>query len=232
MRSSRRHADEGYNFWPVYSDLALSMLLVLLLFLLAQFVFNSRLLIEQDIARTRVRALQQSLRRELQNAHGVERIEENGNLQIITLSADVLFPTDQATLKPEGAELLRQLSRTFHQAESRYTRVAVEGHADFRPSAEFYERGDFDDDHGNWRLSAERAIQVVQMFQQDGLDGRKLEVVGRSEYAPVDTLYRAYEKYRTEKERERHREYTESLQRNRRIVIRIFYSERNAGSTS
>src|SRR5689334_431452 len=102
MRNARRGGDEGYNFWPVYSDLALSMLLVLLLFLLAQFVFNSRLLIEQDIARSRVRILQQSLRRELQNVPGVAGIEENGNLQIITLSADFLFPTDQATLTPQG----------------------------------------------------------------------------------------------------------------------------------
>jgi outer membrane protein OmpA-like peptidoglycan-associated protein len=229
---ARRGADEGYNFWPVYSDLALSMLLVLLLFLLAQFVFNSRLLIEQDFARSRVRVLQQSIRRELQNVPGVERIEENGNLQIITLSADFLFPTDQATLTPQGAQLLGQLSRTIRRAERRYTRVAVEGHADFRPSAEFYRQGDLNEDHGNWRLSAERAIQVVQRFQSDGLDGGKLEVVGRSGYAPVDTAYRKYSGYAGEEERERHPEYEHSLQRNRRIVIRLFYSERQVGSTS
>jgi flagellar motor protein MotB len=162
---------------------------------------------------------------------GVERIEENGNLQIITLSADFLFPTDQATLTPQGVRLLGQLSHTIQQAERRYTRVAVEGHADFRPSAGFYRRGDLDEDHGNWRLSAERAIQVVQRFQKDGLDGGKLEVVGRSGYAPVDTAYRKYGRY-TDDERGRHPEYETSLQRNRRIVIRLFYSEREVGSTS
>lgn len=213
---------EGYNFWPVYSDLALSAVLILILFVLAQTVVSSRLLVTQDLSGARVHALQQSVRRSLEGVPGVEEVSTDGNTQIITLSADFLFPTDDTGLTPRGRQLLEQISTLLHSNEARFTRVAVEGHADARRSRRFYRPGDLPDDHGNWRLSAERSIQVVQLFQTRGFAGEKLEVIGRSGYAPTDLHYQTFADWDAA---DTVRAFQASLQRNRRIVVRLFYSE-------
>jgi flagellar motor protein MotB len=217
--------DEAYNFWPAYSDLALSLLLILILFLLAQYVFNSRLLVDQDIGRVRTRVLQADLRRQLVQERGIVSVAENGNLQIITLSGDFLFASDAATLTVAGTELLTHLGAIFLRNQTRITRLAIEGHADDQRSIRFYETGDLDDDHGNWRLSSERAIRVVQLLQARGLDGQKLEAIGRSKYEPVDTSFLGFA------DRPQSPEYKASLRTNRRIVIRLFYSERDPQTT-
>lgn len=221
---TQRSQETASSFWPVYSDLALSLVLILVLFLLAQFVFNSRLLVTQDVSRVRTRMLQGSLHRQLEKTKGVVSIVENGNLQIITLSADFLFPSDDAHLTGEGAELLQQLGKQFFDNQERFTRVAVEGHADAQGSLRFRAAGDNAVDLGNWRLSAERAIRVVQLLQGIGLSGSKLEVVGRSNYEPIDTTYRRYP-LRTKAGQIP--VFDSSLRNNRRIVIRLFYSERS-----
>ena len=216
MRTRER---DDFNFWPVYSDLALSIVLVLLLFLLAQLVFNSRLIITQDLARLRVQRQQAGVHARLALAPGVDTIVVDGSEQTIILNADFLFDTDDTTLTANGRRLLGNLSEILRTNEKQFTRVAVEGHADHRPSRRF--RGD-SPDYGNWRLSAERAIRVVQLFQAAGLAGNRLAVVGRSSYEPVDTLFR---RYPFDTDPREVRELDESLRRNRRLVIRLFYSE-------
>lgn len=222
MKDPRTRGSEDYNFWPVYSDLALSMILILMLFLLSMFILNSRLLIVEDLARQRVEQLQILVRSELEGTEGIREIVENGNLQEINLSADFLFRSDQAVLLSEGRRLLNQMCEVFLGTQSNFTRLAVEGHADFQHSFQFFrEYSDLASDHGNWRLSAERAVEVVQLLQGCGIPGRKLEVAGRSFYQPVDT---AFQHLNPDNPGEEERFYS-SLRQNRRILIRIFYSE-------
>jgi outer membrane protein OmpA-like peptidoglycan-associated protein len=218
MRTRER---DDFNFWPVYSDLALSIVLVLLLFLLAQLVFNSRLLITQDLARMRVQRHQANVRARIIGAEGVDSIKVDGSEQTIILSADFLFATDDTTLTANGRRLLGDLSGILHANEKQFTRVQVEGHADYRPSRRFKDRGD-SPGYGNWRLSAERAIRVVQLFKAAGLAGGRMAAVGRSSYEPADTLYK---RYRLNANAGEVPELDESLRRNRRLVIRLFYSE-------
>lgn len=201
----RSESGEEYNFWPVYSDLALATLFVVLLFLLLQMVENGRLLADRDFAQERMERTQATVGQMMERVPGVAGVDENGNIQTVTLGADFLFAPDDADLTIEGERLLEEITRILLATQARYTRVAVEGHADARQSIRFFQTGDLRQDHGNWRLSAERAIQVVQRFQGAGLDGDKLEAVGRSIYDPVNP---------------------DSLQQNRRMVLRIFYSMR------
>jgi flagellar motor protein MotB len=222
----RPRDEESYNFWPVYSDLALSALLILILFLLGQAVVNSRLLVTQDIARARVQGLQETVRRSLHDVPGVDSVYVDGNTQIITLSADSLFPTDESGLTPKGRDLLLLISRLLRANNDRFTRVAVEGHADVRRSRRFYRTGDVPEDHGNWRLSAERSIEVVQLFQREGFAGEKLEAIGRSLYAPTDVAYRGFP---DGEGADTVAALQASLRKNRRIVIRLFYSESESG---
>jgi outer membrane protein OmpA-like peptidoglycan-associated protein len=218
----RRRASEPYNFWPVYSDLALSAILVLMLFLLTQHVVNSRLIIQQDISRLEVRELQDNVQARLSAMPGIIGTTTDGNTQIITLSGDFLFQPDETTLTPRGTELLTNISALLLANDTLFTRIVVEGHADIENSRNFYREGDVVGDHGNWRLSAERAIRVVQQFQRGGIAGRKLEVSGRSEYDPSDLTFRHFT---GRAQPDTISAYRQSLQNNRRIVIKLFYSE-------
>jgi len=218
----RRKAPDAYNFWPVYSDLALSAVLILMLFLLTQHVVNSRLIVQQDIARLKVSELQDDVQQRLTGIQGITRVSSDGNTQIITLSGDFLFPPDETQVTPRGTRLLNNIASLLLANDTLFTRIVVEGHADVQNSRNYYREGDMDEDHGNWRLSAERAIRVVQLFQRAGIHGQKLEVSGRSEYDPTDVLFRSFSGRSRPDTIPR---YRESLQQNRRIVIKLFYSE-------
>ncbi|MDB4949774.1 MAG: hypothetical protein JWM27_2423 [Gemmatimonadetes bacterium] len=184
MRRSVRN-DEPHNFWPVYSDVALSTVLVLVLLLLGQVVLNSRQLVERNYDRDRLLAAQQALRDKLATLEGVTCVEENGDVQTLTLNSDFLFPPDSAALKAAGTHLLERMAPFFTENQGQYDHIVVEGHADSRPSVLYARLGDLKRDHGNWRLSAERAIQVVQALQGLGVDGSRLAAVGRSSYEPA-----------------------------------------------
>lgn len=169
---------------------------------------NSKLLASQDIARIEVQERQANIKGRFQNERGVISISEDGNIQKFTFSADVLFPTDIAALSPQGDDLLTNFGQVLRDNSSFYTRIEIEGHADLNPSKHFFKSGDYPEDHGNWRLSSERTITVAQLFQELGIPGEQLAVLGRSFYNPVD-------KDNTE----------EVLAKNRRIEMRLFYSE-------
>ena len=213
---------DSYNFWPSYGDLALTAVLILLLFLLTTNVATSRALLEQNIDGLRVESRQEIVRSSLEGVQGIDTIEVDGNTQIITLSGDLVFLSDSTDLKPEGKALLQNLAGILDANERDFTRIVVEGHADAQDSRAFYRAGDNPDDHGNWRLSAERAIRVVQLFQQAGIDGSKLEVSGRSKYGPRDGDFLQWQELDAP---ELIPEYQRSLRKNRRIVIRLFYSK-------
>lgn len=213
------------NFWPVYSDLAIVMILILVLFIMTQLVMNSRLLInetfaiveeeERYLARQKIEEGQRQIDELFGKEAGVAKIRQDGNLQIFTFSADALYPTDKANLSDTGERLMRRFGLVLRDYSHLYDRIEIEGHADETPSRVFYRGGDFKADHGNWRLSAERAITVAQLFQVLGLKGGQLAIVGRSFYdSAIDPA---------------HNSGSLSLDRvrelNRRVTIRLFYSE-------
>jgi flagellar motor protein MotB len=272
MRLTPDHEGE-INFWLVYSDLAMVMVLLLLLFILTQFVVNSQLLTsetralveaaniarQQEEAKKQQTTLQALLAREKQEVRrqqaeleaasrqratlqetlalqtrarqevewrqarirerfrkesGIRGIREDGSLQIFTFSADVLFPTDQAELSPRGDELLRSFGHALREHAEFYTRIEVEGHADEHASRNFFRPNDVTTDHGNWRLAAERAITVAQLFQRLGIAGEQLAVVGRSFYEPENP-----ERFADRQRQE------QAWAQNRRVQVRLFYSE-------
>jgi flagellar motor protein MotB len=132
-------------------------------------------------------------------------VQPDGNIQLFVFNADVLFRPDDASLSPAGEMLMRSFGEVLRDQASYYTRIEIEGHADEQASRRFQREGDVSEDHGNWRLSAERAITVAQLLQRLGLSGEHLAVIGRSFYEPVNSR-KAWEE-------------------NRRIQVRLFYSE-------
>jgi outer membrane protein OmpA-like peptidoglycan-associated protein len=90
---------------------------------------------------------------------------------VLTLG-DVLFDTDQATLKPGAATEIERLA-TFLQ-ENADMRIRIEGHTDSVGTEDY-----------NQELSRRRAQAVADALVSRGIAQSRIEVVGRGEGFPV-----------------------------------------------
>lgn len=98
--------------------------------------------------------------------------------------SELLFPSGEATLVPEGERQLAQLAATLKTV----TRVIpedinwilrIDGHTDRRPirTAQFA---------SNWELSTARALSVVRFLAAQGIPQKRLAAAGFGEYYPLD----------------------------------------------
>lgn len=92
---------------------------------------------------------------------------------VLTLS-DVLFDTNEATLKPGAAARLDRLG-SFLQANPR-THIIIEGYTDSTGSAAY-----------NEQLSERRAAAVADQLQTRGVARDRVQVIGRGKEYPVAT---------------------------------------------
>ncbi|MGD2133318.1 MAG: peptidoglycan -binding protein [Maricaulaceae bacterium] len=115
--------------------------------------------------------------------------------------SDVLFPVASAELSTEGRDGLRRVADIIKSVADTIPPdvdwiIRVDGHTDVRPIRDPYP--------SNWHLSAERAITVVQFFEDQGIPSNRLVAAGHGEYFPIDDR-------RTE----------EAYARNRRIELKL-----------
>ena len=98
---------------------------------------------------------------------------------VLQLHNDVLFDVGQADLKPDGKLALAEVAATLKSVPGR--RFQVAGHTDTAPitteTKKTYPT--------NWELSAARAIAVVKLLVQEGVDANMLSAAGYSLYDPV-----------------------------------------------
>ena len=118
--------------------------------------------------------------------------------------SEVLFPSGQAQLTPEGLAAMSQLAAAIKELESSIPQginwaIQVDGHTDRRPiaSSQF---------PSNWELSTARAISVVRFFIQQGVSARRLVAAGYGEFQPLP---------------DSEGETDEALRKNRRIEIKL-----------
>lgn len=202
-----------FNIWPAFTDMAISMLLIFLLFIFIQFIANSKALKRIRLEKKQ-KVTQQAFEREFPHeiAAGEIRIIPDGNLQRFTFSDYILFDSGQAVLKDRGKEILSTVGTLFLRHRYRrdkgslkelYKSIQINGHTDNVPihTAQF---------PSNWELSSARAMAVVRFFQdQIKIDPRLLSSTGYGEYHPVAS--NVAETGRA---------------KNRRIEIVLVYSER------
>ncbi|GAB0116656.1 OmpA family protein [Acidisoma sp. 7E03] len=95
----------------------------------------------------------------------------------ISLDAAVLFDSGQATLLPQARDLLDNVAQSLKTLPRPFS-INLQGYTDNQPiaTAQF---------PSNWSLSAERAVSVVDLFSQQGIDGDRLSAQGFGEYVPV-----------------------------------------------
>ena len=84
----------------------------------------------------------------------------------------VTFESNQAELKPDSAEALGKAVKALQENAS--LRVIIEGHTDDLGEAEY-----------NLELSRQRAETVRQYLIDHGVDGERLQAVGKGETEPL-----------------------------------------------
>jgi outer membrane protein OmpA-like peptidoglycan-associated protein len=129
---------------------------------------------EQEAQASRSQALQARVELEsLQQQYAALAAKKTDRGMVMTLG-DVLFDTDQATLKPGAAETIDRLADFLARNES--TRIRIEGHTDSTGS-----------DAYNSELSRRRAQAVADALAAHAVSATRVEVVGRGEGFPVAT---------------------------------------------
>ena len=97
--------------------------------------------------------------------------------------SEVLFPGGSADLSPAGQDQLRQLATTLKDIAKTIPPevnwlLRVDGHADHQPVT-----GKF---ASNWELSSSRAITVVKMLIEQGIQADRLAAAGFADNQPLD----------------------------------------------
>ena len=222
------HTEESeINFWPVYSDLAIVVVSILLLFLMAQFLiptFTGGEILKtkeyQEELKKQFIISDDSLKSPIYKA-GIASFEEDGNLQIVTFSSDIIFGLNQYNwnqLSELGIRLLSSFGSEIAKNQHKITRIQIEGHASWE------EKHKFDTDekyvYFNWEISAKRAIAVAKAFINQGVDPKKLSSAGRAHYVPYDQRVRSFKDSAA----------VAQASLNRRINVILFYSQHGVDS--
>lgn len=119
-------------------------------------------------------ALASSLDGEIK-AGRIQVSELQGKLTV-RMAEKVLFPSGSATVSKQGKETLWKIADAFKDVKGRMIRV--EGHTDNVPIRT--ERFP-----SNWELSSARAIAVVRILQEKGVEPTLLGAAGYASYQPV-----------------------------------------------
>jgi chemotaxis protein MotB len=119
--------------------------------------------------------------RQLLGAHPSIRIAGDR----FVFQSELLFPSGEATLVPEGERQLAQLATTLKTVTRTIPEdinwiLRIDGHTDRRPirTAQFA---------SNWELSTARALSVVRFLAAQGIPSRRLAAAGFGEHYPLDT---------------------------------------------
>lgn len=121
---------------------------------------------------------QRQLEREMRSAvesRDVAISALQGRLTVSILDR-ILFDSGEATLKPEGMQVLDQVAKVLSGFTNR--QVQVFGHTDNVPIRVRYP--------SNWELSTARAVAAVRyLSEKAGVDARRMSAVGCGEFQPI-----------------------------------------------
>ncbi|MCB1505844.1 MAG: peptidoglycan -binding protein [Hyphomicrobiaceae bacterium] len=118
-----------------------------------------------------------------------ELLKERKDIRVVgdrfVFESEVLFPSGQATMTPEGIGAMDQLAQAIVELGQQIPPeidwvLQVDGHTDIRPinSPQF---------PSNWELSTARAASVVKYLISRGVPARHLVAAGYGEFAPLES---------------------------------------------
>ncbi len=117
-----------------------------------------------------------------------EQLKDRKDIRVVgdrfVFQSEVLFPSGQATMTPEGLAAIDQLAVAIVDLERSIPgeiewALQVDGHTDARPiaSSQF---------PSNWELSTARAISVVRYLVSRGVPAKRLVAAGYGEFQPLE----------------------------------------------
>lgn len=122
-------------------------------------------------------ALVSSLQSEMQEK--LIEVKRQGERITVNVSDRVLFLSGSAEVLTSGQAALTKIANVLAEVNDR--RIDIEGHTDSLPMtgklAELYPT--------NWELSAARATNVVKYLEGQGVNPKRMAVVGKSSFRPV-----------------------------------------------
>lgn len=136
----------------------------------------SQQLAQEALALAKVKQELETMLSPLTSGHEVT-IEATPLTLTISLDAAVLFDSGRAELLPQAKQLLDNVASSLKTLPRPFA-INLQGYTDNQPiaTAQF---------PSNWSLSAERAVSVVDLFSQQGIDGDRLSAQGFGEYVPL-----------------------------------------------
>jgi chemotaxis protein MotB len=113
-------------------------------------------------------------------AEGQIKITRMADRLSVSMVDKILFPSGEADITPTGLKILERVGKVLKNTQNKIIRV--EGHTDNVAIKPLLQK----QFPTNWELSAARATNVVRFLQEKvGVDPKRLEAIGRSEYHPV-----------------------------------------------
>ncbi len=117
-----------------------------------------------------------------------ELLKDRKDIRIVgdrfVFQSEVLFPSGQSTMTPEGLAAIDQLAQAIVELQRSIPAeidwaMQVDGHTDQRPiaSSQF---------PSNWELSTSRAISVVRYLISRGVPAKRLVAAGYGEFQPLE----------------------------------------------
>lgn len=171
--------EEHSNFWPTFTDLLATILMVVIMLLISSESMVGG--VEQGIASNVNNSVKQTLK---ENGIPIEVDKESGE---VTFGETALFDTDSDQLKPEAKEILKifipKYASTIYKDYGDYiSKVIVEGHTDDVGTYIY-----------NLDLSQRRAFSVVNYIVGEEIGDYKYKdkltediiAVGRSKAEPI-----------------------------------------------
>lgn len=222
----------GFNFWPAFADMMLSLVLILVLVMFLVY----RVISANTVNLKRVEQNQMSMVQMIASRYG-SRFTETGvgffsvpvdsigqenivirnepTLQRFSFSDQILFPKDEARLSQAGEGVLRTVGSAIRTKLGDIHEIQIQGHADPDRSRNY---------RSNLHLAGERAIEVFKFLQDSvGVDPNRYQMSATTfgEFKPVQ---RADDDSTYNLDRLAHDNATEEMKgRNRRIELLLFY---------
>jgi chemotaxis protein MotB len=123
----------------------------------------------------------------------------------LVFTGSSFYDLGEAELLPVGKEIIIRFVNALSKLENQDFKIDVEGHTDSAPIKTLRFRD-------NWELSSARAAGVVKFFLKEGIPSQKLKASGYADAFMVEPDVDAAGNFIPEKQN-----------RNRRIVIRLYY---------
>ena len=221
-----------FNFWPSFTDLMLSLVLIMILVVFIIYASLEASTIKLRHIETRqlklITDIATQFHVQAKRSEGAEGaiyelaiyqdaiiIKNEPTIQRFSFSTQILFDPDSYQLKPSGQQAIGAVGALIKQQLGAILEIQIQGHADTDSTKRF---------DSNLNLGAQRAIEVFEFMEDSvGIDPSHslMSATSFGEYKPVQrtTVDSTYNRIRLETDNAT----PELKTRNRRIELLLFY---------